>query len=251
MAVWTALATAARDLLLAETCACCPAAVAPGPVCPRCQADIDAMAGTGARRVRPLQPPQGFPRTLAAADYSGPVRRLLLAHKERATTAAARPLGRLLATAVAAAAQPAGSSCPLVLVPIPSSPAITRRRGHDPVRRMALVTSRVPGLDRPVRVAAVLAQARRVVDQSGLSLQQRQANLQHGLTVTRRQWPPSDAWVVLVDDVCSSGATLAAAAAALRAAGTEPARVTAAVVAAPVLLRSRDRWPVPGTDRTD
>lgn len=254
MGAWTTLVTAARDLLLAETCACCAAAVAPGPVCPPCRSDLDAAAAVP-RPVRPLDPPDGFPPTLAAADYTGAVRRLLLAHKEHGRTAAAGPLGRLLAAAVATAAPPPGPSGgppgPVLLVPIPSSPAATRRRGHDPVRRMAAVAAGTLPTDRPARTAVVLAQSRGVADQAGLSLQQRQANLAHAMTVTRPQRLTGGGWVVLVDDICSSGATLAAGAAALRAKGVLPQRIVAAVVAAPVLLRSRDRWPVRTPGSTD
>jgi predicted amidophosphoribosyltransferase len=81
----------------------------------------------------------------------------------------------------------------------------------------------------PARLADALTHARRVADQAGLGAPDRMANLAGALRVGR---PAGVAGrrVVLVDDVVTTGVTLAEAARALRAAGAEvPA---AAVIAA-------------------
>ncbi|MFH9425933.1 ComF family protein [Streptomyces sp. NPDC017529] len=84
----------------------------------------------------------------------------------------------------------------------------------------------------PVRVLAVLRQRRTVVDQAGLSARQRLANVSGALTVVAGAGRPlAAAPVVLVDDLMTTGASLAEAARAVRAAGGKV--VGAAVVAAP------------------
>jgi predicted amidophosphoribosyltransferase len=220
---------AASDLLLGQTCAGCGA---PGPtlLCPRCRCLLEPAPFA----VHPLTAPPGFPPTVAACRYEGPVRRLLVAHKESGRLRAAVPLGRLLAEAVATAVP---GPQPVLLVPVPSRSAVVRSRGHDPVARMARVAARRLASTRRVRVAALLRHGRRVVDQSGLDHAQRCANLQGALVLRSRPLASPPGHVVVVDDICSSGSTLTAAAEALAGwAG----QIRAAVVAAPPA--ARDRW---------
>jgi predicted amidophosphoribosyltransferase len=178
--------------------------------------------------------------------YAGVVRRMLVAHKERGQLTLARPLGLLLAVAVVAGRNERthlgreARAMPEVLVPVPSRRWTTRRRGHDPVARMA--RSAAPGLGGSVTVVTLLGHSRRVADQSGLDLQQRRANLGGALQVTRQAAAQpallAGRDVVLVDDICSSGATLAAAARALQGVGVSPSQIRAAVVATPVLRQN-------------
>ncbi|MDQ0581397.1 ComF family protein [Streptomyces rishiriensis] len=194
-------------------------------LCPQCRA---VLGGAAPFRVRPVPEPPGLPAVHAAARYADEVRAALLAHKERGALALARPLGTALAGAVRAGVgevgwgegegpQPPGH---LLLVPVPSTRAAVRARGHDPARRIALAAAgelRRAGV--PARVAAVLRQRRAVADQSGLDSRQRLDNLVGALTVV-----PGGARVlcggpvVLVDDVVTTGASLAEAARAVRAA---------------------------------
>jgi predicted amidophosphoribosyltransferase len=80
-------------------------------------------------------------------------------------------------------------------------------------------------------VLPALRHSRQVTDQVGLTHQQRAHNLAGALAVRRaaRSRLPLRA-VVIVDDVMTSGATLAEAARAIRAAGGRP--IGAAVLAA-------------------
>ncbi len=101
-----------------------------------------------------------------------------------------------------------------MLVPVPSSRRAVRERGHDHARRLAAVAARTAGL----RSRPLLVQARRTADQAGLDALQRAANL-HGALRARGRLDGLP--VLLVDDVVTTGVTLAEAARALRAAGAD------------------------------
>ncbi|MFE2156079.1 ComF family protein [Streptomyces lavendulae] len=227
-------------LVLPGDCAGCGAARA--VLCPRCG---DALSGAGAGPVRPAarrSGPVGLPGVHAGARYEGAVRAVVLAHKERGALPLAGPLGTALAAAVLRGCGGAGE---LVLVPVPSARRAVRARGHDPARRIALAASgRLRRAGAPARVAPVLRPRRRVADQAGLGARERLENLAGALEVCRGgARVTAGARIVLVDDVITTGATLAEAARALRAAGLGVAG--AAVVAAPadsfVRIRSATR----------
>lgn len=216
------------DLVLPAGCAGCGAVRA--VLCTGCRALLyGALAGT-ARRVRPAPEPAGLPPVYAAVEYAGEPRSVLLAHKERGALALAAPLGRALALSVTAVrahgervadtvGRGAGGEV-LALVPVPSARAATGRRGHDPVRRIAVAAAarlRREGL--AVRVLPVLRQRRTVADQAGLGAEARRANLAGALTAEGGRVLAYGESVVLVDDVVTTGASLAEAARAVRAAG--------------------------------
>jgi predicted amidophosphoribosyltransferase len=219
---------ALADLVLPRTCAGC---AVPGPVlCGRC-------AGLLARPhvAAPRRFPEGFPPTVAAGSYSGPVRPAVIAFKERGRAELAGPLGTALALAVAAVAGGVPDEPGLLrLVPVPSSRAALRSRGRDHVReltRCAVAELRSAGV--PAVEARLLRRRGRVRDSAGLSTAQRRANLAGTFAVDEGVPPARGGLVVLVDDVVTSGATLTEAAAVLASAlvpGGSP--VLAAVVAA-------------------
>ena len=216
------------DLVLPRTCAGCgrPRCT----LCPRC-----ARLLTRPHLAAPRRFPEGFPPTVAAGAYAGPVRAAVLAFKERGRAELAGPLGTGLGLAVAGvlAGLPGGVHAPVLLVPLPSSAAALRVRGRDHVRelaRVAVAELRAAGID--AGEARLLRRRGHVRDSAGLTARERRANLA-GSFAMRSERAPDDAVLVLVDDVVTSGATLTEAAAVLGARRPEGAApVLAAVVAA-------------------
>jgi len=211
------------DLVLGGVCAGCEL---PGSaVCPDCRAVLRASAF----RAWPDPVPPGLAPPTATAPYDGVVRELILAHKEHARYPVAGPLGEALAGAVRTTLGPGRAAW---LCPVPSPAGRVRARGHDPLGRITAAAARrlrAQGYD--VRVARALRVVRRPADQSGLSAEGRAANLS-GAFQLRSRWAErlTDQPVLVVDDVLTTGATLAEACRALAAAGT-PA-LGCAVVAA-------------------
>jgi predicted amidophosphoribosyltransferase len=197
------------DLVLPRTCAGC--GTAGRTLCPEC---AQVLAGRPFD-ARPSPCPPGLPRVTASVAYGGPVRAVLLAHKEAGRLALAGPLGRSLASAVRTATCERGLDRRTLLVPVPSDPAAVRARGHDHARRVAAVAARDLGL----RARPLLVAARSRADQAGLDAAGRSANLR-GSLAARRALPPGLP-VVVVDDLVTTGASLAEACRALRAAGAD------------------------------
>jgi predicted amidophosphoribosyltransferase len=110
----------------------------------------------------------------------------------------------------------------VVLVPVPTSRRSRLARGADVVDQLACAAAgllRGAGADVTVRQA--LGVARRTADQSGLGALDRARNLA-GAFALRSDKGLADCTVVVVDDIVTTGATIAEAVRALTAAGHPP-----------------------------
>ncbi|HET7725789.1 MAG TPA: phosphoribosyltransferase family protein [Candidatus Limnocylindrales bacterium] len=217
----TLLVRRALDLAFPATCAGCGSEGE--PLCPRCAPALDAR----------LQLPPGTPLGLAAdlpepllqvewcAPFAGVVRRALHDLKYRGERRLARPLGAAVARRWARTGR--GGD---VLVPVPVHGRRRRERGYDQGELIAAAAAGEVGLP----VAPVLERWRATEAQFALDRRRRAGNVAGAFRPrTGMERALRGTWVVLVDDVLTTGATLRACAETLERAGA--AAVSAVTVA--------------------
>lgn len=187
----------------AAICAICLASLRPlrAPLCERCGAPtawpVERCRECAGRRL-------AFDRARAAVAYEGAATSLVLAWKDGGR----RCLGRVAAATVARELErPAVDA----LAYVPAARARELWRGHNAAERLAAELGRLWSLP----VAPVLRRVKEPRPQRGLSRAERRRNVA-GAFAAGGAVPGS---VALCDDVYTSGATVAAAAVALRRAG--------------------------------
>lgn len=236
------LRDAYADLVLGASCLGCGRAGR--MLCQRCAAALP----TTAYDTRPEPCPPGLARAAATAPYDEVIKAMIVGLKERRLLGLARPLGDLLALAVARIIGDAPPAT-VVLVPAPSRPSSVRARGFDSTRALAARAARTlrsAGSGRVV-VAPLVRTRAGLQDQAGLDARARAANLAGALTcpsgaLRRMARVHPQAVVVLCDDVITTGATAREAQRALADVGLPIAGIAA--VAATV--RRRSGRPTPG-----
>ncbi len=210
---------------------------------------------------------------LAAGRYAGSLARVLLAYKNHGHTDLAVVLRPMLAGAlhqavnmavnmsvhqgvdppVATGGRPRTPGSGMVLVPVPATGRSQRRRGYNPLGLLlaglqsghllpagttvepllSLTRRRWRELLRPAALAAAAASGR---SQKGLGRSGRRRNV-YGTMTAAGKGPLAGIRCLVIDDVLTTGATIAEATRALRAAG---ARVEGAVVLAATAAPSRN-----------
>jgi predicted amidophosphoribosyltransferase len=195
-------------------------------VCPGCGRTGDPVCARCARELHPAPPaptPAGLDGWWSAFAYEGVAREVVARVKYRGTRASLRWLAAAVVDAL-------GDHPPdLDLVTwAPTSRDRRRARGFDPAELLARSVARHLG----ARCLGLL-ERRPGPPQTGLSGADRRRGPQH---VARASVPPT---VLVVDDVTTTGATLAAAAGALRLAG-----------AGQVFAATAARTPPPGRTRS-
>lgn len=224
----------ALELLLPRRCVGCSL---PGVgCCSQCRADLAAARPT---LCWPDPCPPHMPSTWSASVYEGTVRTLIVAFKDQDRGDAISVLRPVLARTlrVALAESPAWThafrECGRAwAVPVPSRSAGTRRRGRFPVADLVRsVLGSAPGRRSDLRQANALAFVPGVADQAGLDHVERARNMAHSMRVKARHVEAlTGRPVVLVDDIVTTGNTLAEAARVVHEVGAGP--VLAITVAA-------------------
>jgi predicted amidophosphoribosyltransferase len=219
-ATLAAVATTLLDLLLPQRCVVCRTpgiqlcvactAALPrvrAPLCERC----GAPTAWPVRRCRECAGRRlAFTQARAAVVYDEGVRALVRLWKERGLRRLAAALAGIVAEAL-----PRPHAAAVTFVPPDGERSL--ERGHHPAERLAVELAgrwEVPS-------GRLLERAKRIERQTGLRLADRRRNVRGAFAAVGRS-PPT---VVLVDDVYTSGATVAAAASALRRSGTRRVEV--------------------------
>ena len=230
------IARAALEALYPTTCMMCDARVQEeGSLCPACWADAVFLSGAccdlcgrglpgaadgPARCDECLAVARPWDEGRAVLAYAGAGRRLVLALKHGDRTELARGAGRWMHARARDLLTPE-----TLLVPVPIHRwRLLRRRYNQSALLAADVARRAGARFEP----QLLTRHRQTPSQERRSFADRFANLEDSISLT----PGADVagrHVAVVDDVMTSGATLAACGAALRAAGA--ARVTVLILA--------------------
>lgn len=207
------------DLFFPDRCAVCARSGA--LLCARCAGSFQPHPAFAA--------PAGIDEVAVAFLYDGALPRLLYRLKYDKRRRLAEPLGDLLADWYLARQPPPNQA----LLAVPLHAARRAERGFNQAAELARRIHRrssQPLIDGLIRT-------RDTGHQAALSRSARAVNLQEAFHWHHHTPPPAD--LVLIDDVYTTGATMGACAAALRAAGAQ--RISAIALARSDLSRSRDR----------
>ncbi len=191
----------------------CPGCGREGPpICDTCLPQLDARLDVPAGI--PIGLPSDVPPPLLqlewCAPFSGLIRRSLHELKYAGEQRLAVPLGEAIARRWLRTS--AGGD---LLVPVPVHADRAKRRGYDQadlIARSAAQALRLP-------TAPILERTRATIAQFDLDRADRATNVTGAFALRPGAPKPYGRWVVLVDDVVTTGATLAACAEALLAAG--------------------------------
>jgi ComF family protein len=190
-------------------------------LCPECEAEIERITGplcprcgrSAARSDRPCPACRRMTLPIdgirSAAYFEGALREAIHRFKYRGLRALAHPLGQLMAEQWTACHVPAE-----VIIPVPLHPSRLAERGYNQATLLARELQTATGL--PVATES-LVRIRATAPQVTLGAAARQENVLGafrccGDTIAGRQ-------AVLVDDLCTTGATLSACSVALQEAG--------------------------------
>jgi ComF family protein len=223
---WAGLAGDLVDFVYPPACLLCQAPPGDAPVCPACEAVLTALPSAVCSRCRlfltaDLTCPLGHSDLAVGAlglfdDHYRPLVHALKFHGDLRT---GRWLGRRVGRAVV---QSGLARQVTAVVPVPLHPTRQRERGYNQSQVIGAEVARALGA--PLSLA--LVRQRDTRSQTELAREARADNVRGAFAARVRL---ENASVLLVDDVLTTGATLAECAAALQAAGADS--VVAATVA--------------------
>ncbi len=187
------------------------------PVCQRCGLSLrevqtaDARGSTCKRCQRaPLQ----VDRLLAYGFHGGPLRQAIHEFKYSDLRSLAGPLGQLMAEGWTTLAPQ--DLQPDVIVPVPLHPSRHRQRGYN---QAALLAQELGSSLRCPVIQDVLIRIKATAPQVDLDAQERKVNVHNAFRCTDNRLLGKH--VLLIDDVCTTGATLESACIALRESGAQ------------------------------
>lgn len=196
------------EVVAPPSCAACRVETGSEPLCARCRAEL--------RWLEPSPVEVSGVSLWAPLAYDGPARAIVGALKFRGAAAMARTMAAQIVSAAPPGWLDAG-----VLVPVPLHPSRRRRRGFNQSELIAAAITERAGIG----VADCLRRRGRGTTQVGRGRAERAEAIDGAVTAAHGALVPPRA--ILVDDVVTTGATLAACAGALRAMGADSVRAVA------------------------
>jgi ComF family protein len=205
------------DLLAPPLCAGCGASAGEQePLCGGCRRELRWLGPEPA----PLATAADSPLLAwAPVAYEGPARGLVRALKFKGATRAAGAM----AAQIVANAPPGWLEGSAALVPVPLHPARQRKRGFNQAERLAAALATRSGLE----LHDCLERAGPRGTQVGRDRAQRLAGISGRVRLAVERAPAPTQPAILIDDVITTGATLAACAGALRDDGIRDVRAIA------------------------
>ena len=192
--------------------------------CQTCAKELD-VAPDAPQVVSPRVDPQ-VP-VFALGRYAGARRQAIVAMKEHCRTDLVQPLAYALAVGLHRLLTWGMVETPLTIVPAPTRRSAARRRGGDPVARMASIA--VAGHP-DITVMQALRMKEFARDSAGLGTSARERNIA-GRVLLRRQRRLTSNEVLLVDDIVTTGTTARESVRVLHTAGVRVAAVLAIAAA--------------------
>jgi ComF family protein len=179
--------------------------------CPRCAIPVPQDQGAGTPCGPCQRHPPPFAASHAAFRYEDPLPALVAGMKFRARFNMARLLGQCLALALLEQ----GAERPGLIVPVPLHPKRLRERGYNQALEVAREVSAALAIpiDRTSCIRSLHTSA-----QVGLDDRERRRNVRGAFAVLR---PPAARQVAILDDVVTTGSTVAELTRVLHAAGVE------------------------------
>lgn len=186
------------------------------PVCQRCGlplGEVQRADPSGSTCKKCQKAPLQVDGLLAYGFHGGPLRQAIREFKYADLRSLAGPLGQLMAEGWMTLAPQ--DLQPDVIVPVPLHPSRQRQRGYNQAALLAQELG--SSLRRPV-IEDVLVRIKATAPQVDLDAQERRVNVRNAFRCTDTSL--SGKHVLLIDDVCTTGATLESACVALRETGT-------------------------------
>jgi predicted amidophosphoribosyltransferase len=216
---------ALADLILPASCAGCAATGVSlrSGVCAECVATVAAMRP---HETRPTPAPDGLPLCVSLGAYADPLRSMILNYKDRGRHRLAKPLGALLGAVVAEVA----AGRPVLLIPVPDTPGAARERHGDHMARLTRTAARNLRAAGTAALVAYPLMAMPRADSAHLSAADRALTAQGAFAVRQGRMNGLRAasrgrLIFVLDDVITTGSTLAVVSERLAEADVEVAAV--------------------------
>jgi len=215
------------DLILPLECGGC--GVPSTRWCDACATELSVSVDQP-RVVSPRVDPQ-VP-VFALGRYTGARRRAVIAMKERGRGDLVVPLARALAVGVHRLLTWGMVDTPLTIVPAPTRRSAARRRGGDPVTRLArAAVAGHPDIGTAIAVVPALRLTALARDSVGLGTAARERNISGRVRLRDRRANFGDTEVLVIDDIVTTGATARESVRVLQSAGARVAAVLAIAAA--------------------